>query len=68
MITFKLRRLLGSMELSQKDLANMTGIRPPTISAICTNKIKELPVDVMDRICNALNCTPADWILFTKDE
>lgn len=68
MITFKLKRLLGFKEITQKELAEKTGIRLPTINAICTNKIKQLPVNVMDEICSALNCTPADWIIFTKDE
>lgn len=46
--------------MNQKQLAEQTGIRPSTISAICTGSIKEVPVSVLDKICSALNCQPGD--------
>ncbi len=54
--------------MTQKKLAELTGIRPPTISAICTNSIKELPVGVIERICQALDCQPGDIMEYVKDE
>ena len=60
-----LRRANG---LTQKELAEKTGIRPPTISAICTGTIKHLPVDVLDKICDVLDCQPADLIEYVKGE
>lgn len=62
MIRFRLKRLLALREMTQKRLAEITGIRPPTISAICTNSIKQIPTVVMDKICEALDCQPSDWI------
>ena len=41
--------------LTQKELAEKTGIRPPTISAICTGTIKHLPVEALDKICEEFN-------------
>ncbi|NLJ30070.1 MAG: helix-turn-helix transcriptional regulator [Clostridiales bacterium] len=61
-IKLTLRRLLGQRNMTQKELAEQTGIRPPTISAICTNTAKHLPINVIDQICLALNCEPGDWI------
>ena len=47
-------------DLYQKDLAEKTGVRPSTISALCTGAAKHVPVDVLDKICEALNCQPGD--------
>lgn len=68
MVIFKLKRVIGYNERTQTWLAQSTGIRPTTISNICNNHIKSLPVDVIDKICKALDCTPADWILYYPDE
>nr|WP_317412963.1 helix-turn-helix transcriptional regulator [uncultured Solibaculum sp.] len=65
---FKLKVLLAMKGMTQKKLAELTGIRPPTISAICTNSIKELPVGVIERICQALDCQPGDIMEYVKDE
>ena len=68
MIKFKVKVMLAMREMTQKELAEKTGIRPPTISAICTGTIKHLPVDVLDKICDVLDCQPADIIEFVKTE
>lgn len=68
MIKFKVKVMLAIRDMTQKELAARTGIRPPTISAICTGTIKELPVDVLDRICTALDCQPSDLMEHIKEE
>ena len=68
MIKFKVKVMLAMREMTQKELAEKTGIRPPTISAICTGTIKHLPVDVLDKICEVLDCQPADLIEYVKGE
>ena len=68
MVKFKVKVKLAMREMTQKELAEKTGIRPPTNSAICTGTIKHLPVDVLDRICDVLDCQPGDIIEFVKDE
>ena len=45
MIKFKVKVLLAMREMTQKELAERTGIRPPTVSAICTSAVKHLPID-----------------------
>lgn len=60
--------MLAIREMTQKELAEKTGIRPPTISAICTGTIKHLPVDVLDKICAVLECQPADIIEYIPEE
>ena len=68
MVKFKVKVMLAMREMTQKELAEKTGIRPPTISAICTGTIKHLPVDVLDKICDVLDCQPADLIEYVKGE
>ena len=68
MIKFKVKVMLAIREMTQKDLAEKTGIRPPTISAICTNTIKHLPVDALNKICTALDCQPADLMEYVADK
>ena len=68
MIKFKVKVMLAMREMTQKELAEKTGSRPPTISAICTGTIKHLPVDVLDRICDVLDCQPGDIVEYIRTE
>ena len=67
MIKFKVKVWLAMREMTQKELAEKTGIRPPTISAICTGTIKHLPVDALEKICDVLDCQPADLMEYVKE-
>ena len=58
----------AARDMTQKQLAEITGIRPPTVSAICTGSIKELPVGVINKMCKALNCQPGDLMEYIPDE
>ena len=66
MIKSKLKVVLADRDMNQKELAEVTGIRPPTISAIAVGTIKQVPIDVMDRICAALDCQPGDIFKYVK--
>ena len=67
MIKFKVKVMLAMREMTQKELAEKTGIRPPTVSAICTGAVKHLPVEALDKICEVLDCQPADLMEFVKE-
>ena len=68
MIKFKVKIMLAIREMTQKDLAEKTGIRPPTVSAICTGAIKHLPVDALDKICTVLDCQPSDLMEYIPEK
>ena len=68
MIKFKLKVILAIREMTQKELSEKTGIRPPTISAICNGQIKHFPVEAMNSICDVLNCQPSDIMEYIKDK
>ena len=67
MIKFKVKVMLAMREMTQKELAEKTGIRPPTISAICLGTVKHLPVEALDKICAVLDCQPADLMEYVAD-
>ena len=67
MIKFKVKVMLAMRDMTQKELAERTGIRPPTVSAICTGAVKHLPVEALDKICEVLDCQPADLMEYVKE-
>ena len=68
MIKFKVKVMLAIREMTQKELAERTDIRPPTISAICNNSAKHLPIDALDKMCEVLDCQPADLMEYVKED
>jgi putative transcriptional regulator len=54
-IRFKLKEILLDKNISQKDLASRTGLRPNTISEICLNKPDRVFLSTIEKICLALN-------------
>lgn len=68
MIKFKIKVMLAVREMTQRELAERTGVRPPTISALCTGSAKHIPVDVLNKVCSALNCQPGDIMEFVEEK
>lgn len=68
MIKFKVKVMLALRNMTQKELAERTGIRPPTVSAICTGAVKHLPVEALEKICDVLDCQPGDLMEHVKDD
>lgn len=68
MIKFRTKVLLAMNDMNQKDLAEITCVRPSTISAMCTGAAKHIPVDVLDKICTALHCQPGDLMEHIPDQ
>lgn len=67
-ISYHLKALLADANMTQKELAEVTGIRPPTISALCLGTVKQLPIGVLEKICTVLNCQPGDILEYVPDE
>ena len=67
MIRFKVKVLLAMRDMTQKELAEKTGIRPPTVSAICSGAVKHLPVDALEKICDVLDCQPGDLMEYVRE-
>lgn len=67
-IKFRLKVRLAMEDMNQKELAEKTGIRPSTVSSICTGTVKHLPIEALNKICATLHCQPADLMEFIPDE
>ena len=56
----KLRSVLKSRHMTQAELAQLTGIRPSTISQLCNNVAIGFRFSHLESICNTLKCSVED--------
>lgn len=63
MIQIELNRILGARNQSLYSLSQQTGIRYATIWTLSRGEVKRIPVDILDRICEALDCQPGELLV-----
>ena len=68
MIKFKLSNLLGEHKTTQKALADLTKIRPATISKMYYEEIKRIDIKQLDSICKAFNCEISELLEYIPDK
>ena len=68
MIKIKLAELLGKHKMTQKTLANLTHIRPATISKMYYEEVKRIDVSQINRICTVFKCEISELFEFTPDD
>ncbi len=68
MVRIYLSKLLGEKRMTQKKLAEMTGIRPNTINEWYHEIVVSLRVEHIDRICEVLDCTVDELIEVIPNE
>jgi len=66
-IHFRTKAILADRQMTQRQLWEAAGVRPPTVSALCTGSIRQIPVDKLDSICRVLNCQPGDLMEYVPD-
>lgn len=62
MIRISLDKVLESRQMSRYGLAKRTGIQYQIIDNYYKNRVKRFDSYVLERICDALECTPGDII------
>ena len=62
----KLFKLMIDRDLKKKDLREMAGIGNSTMTKLANNE--NVTMEVMAKICNALNCKIDDIVEITLDE
>jgi len=67
MIKIKLSDLLGKHKMTQTSLANLTKIRPATISKMYYEEVKRLDIDQLNRICGVFQCEISDLLEYIPD-
>ncbi len=76
MIVFKIADLLDQRQMTMYQLSKKTGIRPNTLSQWVNNDklreedkhVKAISVEVLNLICQVLDCTPGDLLEYTPDD
>lgn len=63
-IKIKLDELLKSREMSKNKLSHKAEMQRSQINGYCNNEITRLDVDVLARICTALDCRIEDLLEF----
>ncbi len=68
MIKIKLSDLLGKNKMTQKALAEITHIRPATISKMYYEEVKRIDVSQLNNICKAFDCEISELLEYIPDE
>lgn len=62
MVKIYLSKLLGERRMTQRELSDLTGIRPNTINEWYHEIAVSLKVEHIDKICEVLDCSVAELI------
>ena len=68
MIRIMLSTRLGERRMTQSELARATGIRSQTINEIYHDFSDRVNLDDLDLICEALDCTLSDLLIYEPNE
>lgn len=66
MIKIKLRELMWEKNLTAVKIQKITGIHATTISKIINGKYTNFGLDMVDKLCMALDCEIQDLLKFEK--
>lgn len=59
--------MLARRKMRSKELAEIVGITEQNVSLLKSGKVKGVRFETLDKICHALECTPADILDFDPD-
>lgn len=60
--------MLARRKMRSKELATRVGITEQNVSLLKSGKVKGVRFETLDKICKALDCTPADILDYAPDE
>ncbi|MFI2856859.1 helix-turn-helix domain-containing protein [Paenibacillus sp. JSM ZJ436] len=55
-----LKQIIQERGISERELSRRTGIRQPTINAMCNNQSSSIPLKNLANICGILECDISD--------
>jgi len=64
-IQFCLQEILDKKDMSQRELARLTGLRPSTINHLCSGQVDRVYLETVELICKELNINVEDLIIIT---
>lgn len=66
-ITVTLDVMLARRKMRSKDLAARIGITEANLSLLKSGKVKGVRFETLAALCNALECQPADLLIFEPE-
>ncbi len=67
MIKIKLSELLGKNKMTRKTLEELVDVRPNTIGDLYNERVKHIDLELINNICNELNCELTDLLEYVRD-
>ena len=67
MIIVNLDVMMAKRKISSGELSEKIGITPANLSILKNNKGKAIRFSTLDKICDALKCTPGDILEYRED-
>ena len=67
MIEIQLNVMMARRNISLNELAERVGITPANLSILKNNKAKAIRVSTLEAICEVLNCSVADLLVYRPD-
>ena len=68
MIDSKLSEILGRKRIKMSELARKAGINKNTVLNLYHGRSTRIEFEVLNKLCNILECTPSDILHHTPDE
>ena len=59
--------MLARRKMRSKELAEIVGITEQNVSLLKSGKVKGVRFETLEKICAALDCQPADILIFEPD-
>ena len=66
-VKLRLSSILKQRKLKQIDLATLTKLSENTISDLTGNAVRQIRLDTIARLCDALSIQPGDLLEYTPD-
>ena len=67
MIEIQLNVMMARRNISLNELAERVGITPANLSILKNNKAKAIRFSTLEAICEVLNCSVADLMVYRPD-
>jgi len=64
-VTIKLNELILKNNISKNKLCHKAEIQRTQLNKYCNNEVKRLDIDVLARLCTALNCSIGELLEFS---
>lgn len=59
---------LGKKKMTQKQLSDLTGIRPATVSALYHETVQRIETKHIEKMCEVFECQPGDLFTYEADK